>query len=229
MLYMSAATLPQKPSSFLAAFHLSLRSHPVDLVQSRLQYIVEHPQDGRRHYKKQELPSVVAPRGLGDRRQLGRRRILGPEPVSDEPAQPQPDDHPLGAPHPVDLVQRRLEDVEEDPGDGRDDGQQQREPAVVALGQLGDLLGREGRVGVAERGEDGPGDGGGGQGMGGLGGGGGGGGEEARGEVEEGGLEGRLRGVELGLRGGAGGQALGVEHGHGGDRRRHRWRLSFEL
>ncbi|KAI6686638.1 hypothetical protein NL676_032551 [Syzygium grande] len=145
----------------------------------------------------QEPPSVVTSRGLGDCRQLGGRCILGrPEPVSDKPAKPEPDDHPLGAPHPVDLVERRLEDVEEDPSDGRDEGQQQCEPAVVTLGQFSDLLGCEGRVGMAECREDSPGDGGAGQDLGRL------------GEVERR-PAGRLR--KVGLRDGFAGMSLGCE------------------
>ncbi|KAI4368463.1 hypothetical protein MLD38_017019 [Melastoma candidum] len=57
---------------------------------------------------------------------------------------PEPDYHPLVLVHPVDLVERRLEDVEEYPSYGRADWQQECEPLVVALGDPCDLLGYEG-------------------------------------------------------------------------------------
>jgi|UniRef100_A0A804NNE0 hypothetical protein len=46
-----------------------LAAHAVELVQRRLQDVVEHPPDGGRHHEEQQLPAVVAP-GVGRRRHV---------------------------------------------------------------------------------------------------------------------------------------------------------------
>jgi len=185
----------------------SLRSHPVDLVQSRLQDVEQHPRNSRCHHKQQKLPPVVT-RGFGDRRHFsgsGMRRRRRHE--SGQAAETQPDDESFGAAHAVDLVERRLKNVEEHPPYGRDYGQQQGQAAVVAFRYVRYLLRGEGGVAGSEGREYGSGDGCGKGEVGGF----GWGGDEALGKRKER----RFWGCEFGgefWRCGV--EAFGVDHGH---------------
>lgn len=124
----------------------SLGSHPVDLVQSRLQDVVQHPPNSRCHHKQQKLAPVVA-RGFGDRRHFSGSCMWRRRHESCQAAKTQPDDESFGAAHTVDLVERRLQDVEQHPPYGWDYGQQQGQAAVVAFRYIRYLL--DGERGVA--------------------------------------------------------------------------------
>ncbi|KAF3776483.1 hypothetical protein EJ110_NYTH46706 [Nymphaea thermarum] len=50
----------------ITAVQRSFRSHPVELIQSRLQDVVEHPSKGGADHKEQQQAPVVAGRSLSD-------------------------------------------------------------------------------------------------------------------------------------------------------------------
>lgn len=59
------------------AYPCLLRPHLIDLVQSWLQNIVEHPQNCRRHHDQEKLAPAVARGGIGNDRNLSSGGGMG--------------------------------------------------------------------------------------------------------------------------------------------------------